>query len=189
MKLAQSALAHLRSAQSHSAICEQAIQRAVTAGFLAPMRYFYLYDNKGRNIMHPRQPELVGKDLMDMKDPYGGTTYPRPRSRRATTGAALSLISGRTFIQADHQEVWVRRAGGNLHGWMLVYRPYADDIIEYHVQQIDGEAQAHIQCTLIKNVRSARRSASYWSASAGLPLNHQQPPANHGAAARARAQR
>ncbi|WP_181295862.1 cache domain-containing protein [Pseudomonas sp. Q2-TVG4-2] len=33
--------------------------------------YFFVYDRNGRNLMHPRQPELVGQDLWNMTDPNG----------------------------------------------------------------------------------------------------------------------
>lgn len=33
--------------------------------------YFFVYDRQGRNLMHPRQGELVGKDLWNMTDPRG----------------------------------------------------------------------------------------------------------------------
>lgn len=33
--------------------------------------YFFVYDNSGKNLMHPRQNNLVGMDLWQMKDPSG----------------------------------------------------------------------------------------------------------------------
>jgi two-component system NarL family sensor kinase len=33
--------------------------------------YFFVFDTAGRNIMHPRQPELVGRNLWDLRDPDG----------------------------------------------------------------------------------------------------------------------
>ena len=33
--------------------------------------YFFLYDQSGRNLMHPRQPELVGKNLWELRDVNG----------------------------------------------------------------------------------------------------------------------
>jgi two-component system, NarL family, sensor kinase len=33
--------------------------------------YFFLYELNGKNIMHPRQPELVGRNLWEMRDPNG----------------------------------------------------------------------------------------------------------------------
>ncbi len=36
-----------------------------------PDGYFFLYDYDGVNLMHPRQPDLVGRNLIDMRDPQG----------------------------------------------------------------------------------------------------------------------
>ena len=33
--------------------------------------YFFAYDTGGRNLVHPRQPELVGRNLWDLTDPQG----------------------------------------------------------------------------------------------------------------------
>ena len=33
--------------------------------------YFFVYDQHGRNLMHPRQASLVGQDLWNMTDPHG----------------------------------------------------------------------------------------------------------------------
>ena len=33
--------------------------------------YFFVYDDKGTNIVHPRLPELVGKNWWDLQDPNG----------------------------------------------------------------------------------------------------------------------
>src|SRR4051812_7688975 len=36
--------------------------------------YFFVYDLHGRVLMHPRQPDLVGQDLWEMRDPQGRAT-------------------------------------------------------------------------------------------------------------------
>jgi two-component system NarL family sensor kinase len=36
--------------------------------------YFYIYDLKGKNLMHPRLPEVVGKDLWELRDAQGNPT-------------------------------------------------------------------------------------------------------------------
>lgn len=39
--------------------------------------YFFLYDFDGTNLMHPRQPELVGKNLLWDRDEHGTLTHKR----------------------------------------------------------------------------------------------------------------
>ncbi|MDP4302016.1 cache domain-containing protein [Leptothrix discophora] len=36
-----------------------------------PDGYFFLYNYDGVNLMHPRQPDLVGRNLIDLRDPQG----------------------------------------------------------------------------------------------------------------------
>lgn len=39
--------------------------------------YFFVYDLQGRVLMHSRQPELVGRDLWNLRDPAGDATIQR----------------------------------------------------------------------------------------------------------------
>src|SRR6476661_3574442 len=36
--------------------------------------YFFAYTMHGTSLMHPRQPDLVGRDLWEMRDPAGALT-------------------------------------------------------------------------------------------------------------------
>lgn len=36
--------------------------------------YFFVYDQQGKNLMHPRQPELEGKNLWEWRDASGSPT-------------------------------------------------------------------------------------------------------------------
>jgi len=54
-------------------------QRAQALKLLAsldygPDGYFFVYDLDGNSLMHSRQPELVGRNLWDMRDPQGRPT-------------------------------------------------------------------------------------------------------------------
>ena len=53
--------------------------RARVKEILRPLRYgsdgyFFVYDFQGRNLMHSRQPELVGQSLWDLRDTQGRYT-------------------------------------------------------------------------------------------------------------------
>ncbi len=70
VKLAQSSIAPL--VKSPATPQRQAEAMAI----LARLEYgkdgcFFVYDLDGNNLMHPRQPNLVGKNLLNMKDPFG----------------------------------------------------------------------------------------------------------------------
>lgn len=145
VRLAQSSLPTYdpRKPQRHR---DQAIHVLSRLDF-GPDGYFFLYDNKGRNLMHPRQPDLVGKELMDMKDPYGGTPI-RDLVAASNNGGGFVTY----FWQKPSSKQTIKKLGYvepvAPYGWMLGTGLYVDDI-DYHVQQIDGEAQAHIRVTLV----------------------------------------
>ena len=70
VSLAYSAIAPLQDASDGDAARERAL------ALLAQMEfghdgYFFVYDLQGKNLMHPRQPELVGQDLWSLHDTRG----------------------------------------------------------------------------------------------------------------------
>jgi two-component system NarL family sensor kinase len=74
VKLAQSAIAPLlASGRNDQATRDEAMRTLARLDF-GPDGYFFLYDLHGRNLMHPRQPELVGRDLWDLTDARGQPT-------------------------------------------------------------------------------------------------------------------
>lgn len=73
--LAHGVLAHFASLASSGAMDLPAAQQAAKAA-VAAMRYdgdnyFSIYDVDDHMVMHPVKPELIGKDLSDLKDPNG----------------------------------------------------------------------------------------------------------------------
>ena len=80
--------------------------------------YFFVYARSGRNLMHPRQQELVGKDLWNMTDPNGlkviqalmqsaetGTGFQRYAWQKPSTGQFAAKLAYVVML-----ERW---------GWML----------------------------------------------------------------------
>ena len=72
--------------------------------------YFFVYDMHGRSLMHPREPDLVGRDLWTMRDPQGalviqqliaaaarGGGYVRYVWHRPSTGKLAPTSSGVTL--------------------------------------------------------------------------------------------
>ncbi len=77
VKLARSAIAPLlASGRSDQATRDEAMRTLARLDF-GPDGYFFLYDLRGRNLMHPRQPELVGRDLWSLTDARGQPTIQR----------------------------------------------------------------------------------------------------------------
>lgn len=51
--------------------------------------YFFLYDFDGNVLMHPRQPELVGRNLWEMRDPAGRATIQQLIARARAGGGTV----------------------------------------------------------------------------------------------------
>jgi two-component system NarL family sensor kinase len=74
VQLASHAIAHLTaSGRKDPATLEEA-KRTLQSLSFGDDGYFFVYDMQGRNLMHPRQPELVGRDLWNLHDQYGAPT-------------------------------------------------------------------------------------------------------------------
>lgn len=130
--------------------------------------YFFLYDMAGNNLMHSRQPELVGKNLRDIKDPYGGSPIEALLAATRQGGGTVRYFwakpsSGRVASKLGYVEPitsW---------GWMLGTGLYLDDI-EQTLQRIDAQAQANIQDTQ-KHLYTIAAAAMILIALAGLAVN------------------
>lgn len=108
--------------------------------------YFFVYDQGGRNLMHPRQPELVGQDLWNLRDPQGIPTIQRLIAQARTGGGFVEFM-------------WQRPSTGRLErklgyvalepkwGWMIGTGIYLDDLAEARAR-IDREASRAINATL-----------------------------------------
>jgi two-component system NarL family sensor kinase len=110
--------------------------------------YYFVYDMAGRSIMHPRQPELVGEHMWNLRDdngmpviqallnasqqPDGG--FVRYLWRKPSTGKRVPKLG--YVIALDR---W---------GWMLGTGLYLDDI-EATLAELDGQVTSNITQTLI----------------------------------------
>jgi two-component system NarL family sensor kinase len=108
--------------------------------------YFFLYDLKGKSLMHPRQPELVGHNLWNLRDPTGQPTVQR-LIERANAGGGLERyvwLKPSTSKPADKlgyvvpMERW---------GWMMGTGIYLDDV-ETALAQIDAQQSQNIEHTM-----------------------------------------
>ncbi|SAK69162.1 periplasmic sensor signal transduction histidine kinase [Caballeronia hypogeia] len=109
--------------------------------------YFFVYTMRGTSLMHPRQPDLVGRDLWLMRDPNGALTiqeliqqaskgggYVRYVWRRPSTGLLAPKLG---FVVP--LERW---------GWMMGTGIYLEDV-ETTLARIDAQAASNIQHTLM----------------------------------------
>ncbi|MFM0737370.1 cache domain-containing protein [Paraburkholderia xenovorans] len=108
--------------------------------------YFFVYDMHGRTLMHPREPDLVGRDLWSLRDSQGAPTiqqllaaashgggYVRYLWHRPSTGKVASKLGYVVPL-----ERW---------GWMIGTGIYLDDI-DTTLAHIDQGAAANIDRTM-----------------------------------------
>lgn len=109
--------------------------------------YFFVYDLNGVNLMHPRQPELVGKNLWDLRDAQGNYTI-RKLIARAKAGGGIENY------------MWVKPSTGKVvakigyvvllerWGWVLGTGLYRDDV-DTALAKIDAQTSANIHNTML----------------------------------------
>ena len=144
VKLAQSAIAPLVGQTPNPAHQAEAI------AILARMEYgtdgyFFVYDMEGNNLMHSRQPGLVGKNLLGMKDPFGGSPIQKLLAATRNGGGTVRYY----WEKPSSHEVAAKLGYVEpVHpwGWMLGTGLYLDDI-ELSLKSIDDRAQANIRDT------------------------------------------
>ena len=130
--------------------------------------YFFVYDMQGNNLMHPRQPELVGRNLWDMKDANGSLTI-QHLIERARNGGGFERY------------LWTKPSSHHVApklgyvvplpkwGWMLGTGIYLDDVDDA-LNKIDTQVSGNILSTMWWIAGIAILSALVVGAS-GLVLN------------------
>jgi two-component system NarL family sensor kinase len=155
VELASHAIAHLTaSGRSDPATLDEAKRILQSLGF-GDDGYFFVYDMKGRNLMHPRQPELVGRDLWNLRDQHGAPTiqnlvavakaggglvrynWVKPSSGAGTGGSG----AGRPVPKLGYVvpiPAW---------GWIMGSGLYLDDI-QAALDKVDARQSRNIETTL-----------------------------------------
>ncbi|QSI77801.1 cache domain-containing protein [Niveibacterium microcysteis] len=145
VELALGALTHLHN-QGDDAAARTAALATLAKLDYGRDGYFFVYDMGGRNLMHPRQPELVGQDLWNLRDPQGTPTIQRLVAQAKAGGGFVEFM-------------WQRPSTGRLErklgyvalepkwGWMVGTGIYLDDLAEARAR-IDREASRAINATL-----------------------------------------
>lgn len=130
--------------------------------------YFFLYDLNGKNLMHPRQPELVGKDLWELRDAEGNPTIQRLILQAKAGGGLVRYLwekpSSKKVAPKLGYVIMLPR-----WGWMLGTGIYLDDV-DNALAKIDTQILGNIQSTMMWIAGIAIASAMVVALS-GLALN------------------
>ncbi|WCM24056.1 cache domain-containing protein [Paraburkholderia bryophila] len=150
VELASTAIAPLYNAGQQNAR-DDAMLRTRALDVLQKMDYgkdgyFFVYDTHGRSLMHPREPDLVGRDLWELRDPQGILTIQQLLAASARGGGYVRYV-------------WHRPSTGKLAsklgyvvplerwGWMIGTGIYLDDV-DAALADIDARAAANIDRTM-----------------------------------------
>lgn len=130
--------------------------------------YFFVYDLQGNNLMHPRQPDLVGRNLWNLKDENGDATIQRLITRAKSGGGLVHYLwekpsSGKIAPKLGYVVMLDR------WGWMLGTGIYLDDV-DVALAKIDTQISSNTQHTMLWIAAIAIASALIIALS-GLALN------------------
>lgn len=130
--------------------------------------YFFLYDLKGKSLVHPRQPELVGRDLWELRDANGSATIQRLTARAKTGGGLVSYLWEKPSLGKVSPKlgyvVMLER-----WDWMLGTGLYMDDV-ENALAKIDGQVSGNIHSTMVW-IAAITTASALVVALCGLALN------------------
>jgi two-component system NarL family sensor kinase len=108
--------------------------------------YFFVYDRNGRNLMHPRQAALVGKDLWNMTDPQGLLVI-RALLKSAESGDGFQHYAWEKPSTGQVTGKLARVVMLERWGWMLGTGIYLEDV-ERATQQARKEVAQGIYATM-----------------------------------------
>ncbi len=166
--MAMSVIAPLHAGGRGDAQAQQQALAALAKISFGEDGYFFVYDARGRNLMHPRQTELVGKDLWDMTDAHGlpavqallasasaGDGFQRYAWRKPSSGRETDKLAYVVMLEG-----W---------GWMLGTGLYLEDV-EQATRQVREEVADGIHATMVA-IASVALIAVLLVCAAGLTLS------------------
>ena len=145
VNLAYSAVAPLQNASDDEATRAHALTLLEQMEF-GHDGYFFIYDLNGKSLMHPRQPDLVGRNLWDLRDTQGQPVIQNLLAAARHGGHKGQVVrylwekpsTGQTVEKLGYVVIMER------WGWMLGTGIYLDDV-EQTLAHIDAAAQANIR--------------------------------------------
>jgi len=147
VEMAQTSIQHIYESERDDALAREEVMRILSSMAYGTDGYFFAYDSKGNNLVHPRQPDLVGTNLWAVRDPQGvpviqklfeaarsGDGYLRYIWNKPSTGQPADKLSYVVELKR-----W---------GWMYGTGIYLDDVAAGTLR-IKGQAASNITATLL----------------------------------------
>ena len=152
VQMAQTAIQHIYENSDKEGALDDALAREEVKRILSSMAfgddgYFFAYDRSGTNLVHPRQPDLVGQNLWEVRDPQGVAVIQRLIEISRAGGGFLRYIWNRpsTGQPADKLSYVIEL---KRWGWMIGTGIYLDDVA-LGTQKIKAQASANITATML----------------------------------------
>lgn len=147
VELALTSIDHLYGAGRDDEAAKEQAKAILSSMNFGDDGYFYVYDSSGLNLVHPRQPELIGQNLWDRRD-TDGTYMIRELIARAHEGGGYQRY------------LWPKPSTGRIErklgysvelprwGWMLGTGIYLDDV-DAAAGRLRGNLLASVRQTLL----------------------------------------
>ena len=166
--LASHSIAHLYESGRHDAATLEEAKRILGSLSYGDDGYFFVYDLKGNNLMHPRQPELVGQNLWELRDAAGVPTIQRLIERANAGGGLQRYVWVKPSTQKPAPKLGYVIPMARW-GWMMGTGIYLDDV-DAALTKIDAQQSRTIHDTMLWIAAVAILSALVIGSS-GLVLN------------------
>lgn len=147
VQLAQSTIAPLyNSVRDDEAIRQEAL-RMLSALDYGVDGYFFVYELNGTNVMHARQPELVGRDLSEMRDLNGVPVIQQLIARAREGGGFVRYAWEKPSSQTIAPKLGYAAALPRWN-WMIGTGLYLDDI-QTTLGQVDQQISDNVATTML----------------------------------------
>ncbi|PWV58888.1 cache domain-containing protein [Plasticicumulans acidivorans] len=143
--LARSALGHLYDSGRDDPAAKAEARELLAALDYGVDGYFFLYDFAGNVLMHPRQPELVGRNLWALRDAQGRPTIQQLIERARAGGGTIEYPWPKPSTHASEAPKLGYVIALERWGWMLGTGIYLDDVqaaLDQVQREVAGNAAA-----------------------------------------------
>jgi two-component system, NarL family, sensor kinase len=145
--LALTSIEHLYGAGRDDQVAKEQAKAILSSMNFGDDGYFFVYANDGLNLVHPRQPDLVGTNLWNMRD-ADGTYVIRELIARAHEGGGYQRYLWPKPSTARVERKLAYSVELPRWGWMLGTGIYLDDV-DAAAARLRGNLLASVRQTLI----------------------------------------
>ena len=145
--LASRSVAHLVESGKRDAATMDEAKRILGSLSYGSDGYFFVYDFQGTALMHPRQPELVGRNLWELRDANGEPTIQRLIARAKAGGGLQRYNWAKPSSNKTAPKLGYVIPIANW-GWMMGTGIYLDDV-DAALAKIDAQQSRNIESTML----------------------------------------